>query len=108
MSVNKRELDFSLILFNAICVNVIENLANVLIFRSIKNTEEGKKGRESNNGLKRSHPNHWLTMRLNLSSDNVRNCEEITMFVKECGKIIKCKKKGTLNLADKQGLLFEK
>ena len=47
-------------------------------------------------------------MRLNLSSDNVRNCEEITMFVKECGKIIKCKKKGTINLADKQGLLFEK
>ena len=108
MSVNKRELDFSLILFNAICVNVIENLANVLIFRSIKNTEEGKKGRESNNGLKRSLPNHWLTMRLNLSSDNVRNCAEITMFVKECGKIIKCKKKGTINLADKQGLLFEK
>ena len=46
-------------------------------------------------------------MRFNISSDNVRNCEEITMFVKECGKIIKCKKKGTLNLADKQGL-FEK
>ena len=47
-------------------------------------------------------------VRLNLSSDNVRNFEETTMFVKECEKVIKCKKKGNLNLAYKQGLLFEK
>ena len=39
---------------------------------------------------------------LNLSSDNVRNCEETTMFEKVC------KKKGILNLAYKQGHLFEK
>ena len=30
------------------------------------------------------------------------------MFVKECEKIIKCKKKGILNLAYKQGILFKK
>ena len=32
-------------------------------------------------------------VRLNSSSDNVRNCEETTTFVKDCEKIIKCKKK---------------
>ena len=47
-------------------------------------------------------------VRLNLSWDNVRNYEETTMFVKECEKIIKCNKKGILNLAYKQGLVFEK
>ena len=47
-------------------------------------------------------------VRLNLSSDNVRNCEETTMFLKESEKIIKCKEKGIFNLAYKQGLLFEK
>ena len=41
-------------------------------------------------------------VRLNLSLDNVRNCEETTMFGKEC------KNKGILNLANKQGLLFKK
>ena len=41
-------------------------------------------------------------VRLNLSLDDVRNCKETTTFVKEC------KKKGILNLAYKQGLLFEK
>ena len=30
------------------------------------------------------------------------------MFVKECEKIIKCKKKGILNLVYKQGILFKK
>ena len=30
------------------------------------------------------------------------------MFVKKCEKIIKCKKKGILNLAYKKELLFEK
>ena len=47
-------------------------------------------------------------MKLNLSSDNVRDCEETTTFLKECGKIIKCKKKGILKLAYKQGFLFPK
>ena len=47
-------------------------------------------------------------VRLNLSWDNVRNCEETTMFVKECEKIIKCEKKEIPNLAYKQGLVFEK
>ena len=41
-------------------------------------------------------------VRLNLYSDEVRNCKETTTFVKEC------KKKRTLNLACKKGLLFEK
>ena len=41
-------------------------------------------------------------VRLNLSSNNVRNCEKITRFVKECEKIIECKEKGILNLAFKQ------
>ena len=59
-------------------------------------------------GLKRSFSNNWLMVRLNLSSDNVRNCKETTTFVKECEKIIECKKKGILNLTYKQGLLFEK
>ena len=33
-------------------------------------------------------------VRLNLSLDDVRNCKETTTFVKECKKIIECKKKG--------------
>ena len=47
-------------------------------------------------------------LRLNLSSDAIRNCKETTTFVKECEKIIECKKKEILNLAYKQTLLFEK
>ena len=47
-------------------------------------------------------------VRLNLSSDDVRNCKETTTFVKECKKIIECKKKGILNLKNNQGFLFEK
>ena len=41
-------------------------------------------------------------------SDNVRNCEDATLAVKEFDNIVKYKKKGTLNLAYKQGLLFKK
>ena len=48
-------------------------------------------------------------VRLNLGLANVRNCAEKNMFVKKCEKLcIKCKKKGILNLAYKQELLFEK
>ena len=47
-------------------------------------------------------------MILNLSSDNIRNCEETNVFVKESKEIIKCKKKRTLNLTYKQELLFQK
>ena len=47
-------------------------------------------------------------VRLNLSPGNIRNCEKTTTFVKEFEKIIKYKKKGMLNSAYKQGLLFEK
>ena len=32
--------------------------------------------------LKNSFSDHWLMVRLNLSSDDVRNCKELT-FVKE-------------------------
>ena len=58
--------------------------------------------------LKINFSNHWLMVRLNLSSGNIRNCEKTTTFVKEFEKIIKHKKKGMLNSAYKQGLLFEK
>ena len=47
-------------------------------------------------------------MRLNLSFHDVRNCKETITFVKECQNIIECKKKGILNLANKQGLLFNR
>ena len=47
-------------------------------------------------------------VRLNLSLNNVRNCEEATKFKNDFEKIMKCKKKGIVNLAYKQGLLFEK
>ena len=47
-------------------------------------------------------------MILNLSSDNIRNCEETNIFLKESKETIKCKKKGILNLAYKQRLLFQK
>ena len=33
-------------------------------------------------GFKRSFSNHWLRIRLSLSSNNVRNCKETTTFVK--------------------------
>ena len=49
-----------------------------------------------------------MILRLNLKSDNVRNCEETTTFVKELKKIINCYKKGNSNLVYKQGLLLEK
>ena len=56
-------------------------------------------------GLKMNFSNHGLMVRLNLSLNNVRNCEETTTFMKKYEKIIKCKNKGILNLACKQGLL---
>ena len=46
-------------------------------------------------------------VRLNLSSDDVRNCKETTTFIIIC-KNIECKKKGILDLAYKKVLLFEK
>ena len=52
--------------------------------------------------------NYWFMMILNLSSDNIRNCEETNIFLKESKETIKCKKKGILNLAYKQRLLFQK
>ena len=58
--------------------------------------------------LKRRFSNHLLMVRLNLSSDNVRNCEETTMLVIECEKNIKFKKEEILNLAYKQGFRFGK
>ena len=45
---------------------------------------------------------------LSLSSDNVRNCEEIIDFMKEFEQSINCKKKGILSLLYKQGTLIEK
>ena len=57
---------------------------------------------------KRSFSNNWLMVRLNLSSDDIKNCKETTTFVKECKKIIEYKKKEILNWAYKQGLSFEK
>ena len=57
--------------------------------------------------LKMNFSSHWLMVRLNLISDNVRNCEETTTFMKEFEKIIKSKKKGILNLAYKQRFLFK-
>ena len=47
-------------------------------------------------------------VRLNLSLDNVKNCEKTTTFMKGFEKIIECKKKGILNFKYKHGLLFEK
>ena len=41
-------------------------------------------------------------LRLNLSSDDVRNCKETIRFVKECEKTFECKKKRIFNLAYKQ------
>ena len=35
---------------------------------------------------KRSFSNNWLMVRLNLSSDDIKNCKETTTFVKECKK----------------------
>ena len=46
--------------------------------------------------------------KLNLRSDNVTNCEQPISVVKEFDNIIKCKKKRMVNLAYKQGLLFQK
>ena len=59
-------------------------------------------------GLKMNFSNHWLMVRLNLILDHVRNCEKTTTFLKQCKKIIKCKKKWILNFAYKQELLFGK
>ena len=56
-------------------------------------------------GLKVNFSNHGLMVRLNLGLDNVRNCEETTKFMKRSKKNIKCKNKGILILACKQGLL---
>ena len=48
-------------------------------------------------GLKRIFSIHWLMVRLNLSSDNIRDYKETTTFVKECEKVIECKKKEIYN-----------
>ena len=84
----------------------LQNFSYFLIcktaLRSIKNREQVIMR------LKRSFSNHCLMVRLNLSLDSVRNCKKTTKFVKECEKIIECKKKGILSLVHKQGLLFEK
>ena len=45
---------------------------------------------------------------LNLRLDNAKKSEEKMTVVKKCEKIIKCKKKGTLNLACNQRFLFKK
>ena len=37
-------------------------------------------------GLKMNFSNYWLMVRLNLTSDNERNWEETTTFVKELEK----------------------
>ena len=48
-------------------------------------------------------------VRLNLTSDNERNWEETTAFVKELEKKkLSIIRKGIFNLAYKDGLLFEK
>ena len=52
--------------------------------------------------------NHWLMLRLCLRSGNVKNCKQTITLVKEYKKIIKCKKKGILNFAYKQEILFKK
>ena len=44
---------------------------------------------------------------LNLRSDNVTNCEQAISVVKEFDNVIKCTKKRMVNLAYKQGLLFQ-
>ena len=49
---------------------------------SIKNRDEGKNGRESNNEIKKELFKS-LMVRLNLSSDDVRNCKETTTFIKK-------------------------
>ena len=82
---------------------MLANLSFCPEMHSIKNSEEGK-----NERLKRSFSNHWLIVRFNLSSDDVKNCKETTLFTKESEKIIKCKKTRIFNLAYKQGFLFWK
>ena len=57
--------------------------------------------------FKMNFSNHCLTVRLNLSLDNVRNCEETTTLVKEYEKIIKCKKKEILNLRINKDVYFK-
>ena len=57
--------------------------------------------------LKKNFSNQWIigeiieNEELNLRSDNVRSCEDIISGVKEFNNIIKCKKKGIVNLAYK-------
>ena len=51
--------------------------------------------------LNMNFPNHWLMVRLNLTLDNVRNCDGSITVVNEYEKIVKCKKKGILQLAYK-------
>lgn len=46
--------------------------------------------------LNMNFPNHWLMVRLNLTLDNVRNCDGSITVVNEYEKIFKCKKKGIL------------
>ena len=46
--------------------------------------------------LNMNFPNHWLMVRLNLTLDNVRNCDGSITVVNEYEKIVKCKKKGML------------
>ena len=75
--------------------------------RSIKNKEDGKNKRKSNDKIIEQLLKSLIdgeiveNEELNLISDNLKNCEDPIPVVKEFDKIIKCKEKIILNLAYK-------
>ena len=94
----KNRIGFYFDLRNTICDQCNRKCSLIYLFlvHSYVAVEIKKKEKIEENvtmGLKVNFSNHWLMVRLNSSSDNVRNCEETTTFVKDCEKIIKCKKK---------------
>ena len=67
-----------------------------------------KNGRETNDGIKEELLESLIYGKIGFTFGQRKKLWKKTMFVKECEKIIKCKKKRILNLAYKQGILFKK
>ena len=72
--VNKTELNISLDLCNAICEQLFIFFVDSYVALKIEMKENMEK--KVTMRLKNSFSNHWLLVRLNLSSDDTRNCKK--------------------------------
>ena len=75
---------------------MLTNITNTTSIYMQQPKKDKKIGENVTMKLNMNFPNHWLMVRLNLTLDNVRNCDGSITVVNEYEKIFKCKKKGIL------------